>query len=78
MKKIYTADRDSRQEALAGELSEMFALGWTDEEARADKEAFFERIGDYANGLTEEEIWEVWQNVLDYHEEQAMLLGIKN
>ena len=71
-------DKDRKKELLAGELFEMVSFGWTDEEARADKEAFFERIGDYANGLTEEEIWEVWQNVLDYYEEQEMLLGIKN
>ena len=75
MKKFYTADRISllpdrthRQELLAGELFEMKALGWTDEEARANEEAFFERIGEYAHGLTKEEVWEVWQNVWEYEE----------
>lgn len=62
------ADRDERQESLAGELFEMKALGWTDEEAKANKEAFYERIGDYANGLTKEEVWEVWKNVCEYEE----------
>ena len=71
-------DKDRIEENLAGELSEMIAFGWTDEEAKADKDAFFERIGTYANGLTEEEVWEVWQNVLDIHEEELELLGLKN
>ena len=62
------SDRTHRQELLAGELFEMKALGWTDEEARADEEAFFERIGHYADGLTKEEVWEVWQNVWEYEE----------
>ena len=62
------SDRDSRQEALAGELFEMKAFGWTDEEARENEKAFFERIGHYALGLTKEEVWEVWQNVWEYEE----------
>ena len=70
-------DKDWIEENLAGELSEMIAFGWTDEEAKADKDAFFERIGHYANGLTEEEVWEVWQNVVDIHEEELELLGLK-
>ena len=61
-------DRDERQEALAGELFEMKAFGWTDEEARENEKAFFERIGHYALGLTKEEVWEVWQNVWEYEE----------
>ena len=71
-------DKDWLEENLAGELSEMIAFGWTDEEAKADKDAFFERIGTYANGLTEEEVWKVWQNVVDIHEEELELLGLKN
>ena len=71
-------DKDWIEEKLAGELSEMIAFGWTDEEAKADKDAFFERIGTYANGLTEEEVWEVWQNVVDIHNEELELLGLKN
>ena len=61
-------DKDYIEEMLAGELFEMIALGWTDEEAKADKDAFFERIGHYALGLTKEEVWEVWQNVWEYEE----------
>lgn len=70
-------DKDWIEENLAGELSEMIAFGWTDEEAKADKDAFFERIGTYSNGLTEEEVWKIWQNVLDIHEEELELLGLK-
>lgn len=67
-------DKDYIEEMLAGELFEMIALGWTDEEARENKEAFFERIGDYANGLTEEEVWEVWQNAWEITEDERKLL----
>lgn len=56
---------DKTKELLAGELFEMIALGWTDENARENKEAFFDRIGDYAEGLSEEEVWEVWENALE-------------
>ena len=71
-------DKDWLEENLAGELSEMIAFGWTDEEAKADMDAFFERIGTYAIGLTEEEVWKVWQIVVDIHEEELELLGLKN
>ena len=57
-------NKDIAMELLAGELFEMVSLGWTDEEARADEDAFFERIGDYAEGLTKEEVWSVWENVI--------------
>ena len=61
---------------LFGQLLEMFSLGWRDNEAREDKEAFFERIGeDYAGGLTEEDIWEVWGSVLEYVEESMRASG---
>jgi len=58
-------DKSRQEELLAGELFEMIALGWTDEEAKGNKEAFFDRIGDYAEGLSEEEVWEVWENALE-------------
>ena len=58
-------DKSRQEELLAGELFEMIALGWTDEEARENKEAFFERIGDYADGFTKEEVWEIWENALE-------------
>ncbi len=60
-------DQDEIEELLAGELDEMIALGWTDEEARENEDAFFERIGNYTEVLTADDIWRVWQNVLDQH-----------
>ena len=64
---VFTMDeiKDRAEELLAGELYEMVALGWTDEEARENEDAFFERIGDYADGLTKEEVWQVWENVIE-------------
>lgn len=68
--------RESQKGILLGELHEMFSLGWRDNEAREDQEAFFERIGEeYAGGLTEEDIWEVWGSVLEYEEEAMRDLG---
>ena len=58
-------DKNRQEELLAGELFEMIALGWTDGEARENEEAFFERIGDYAEGFTKEEVWEIWENALE-------------
>lgn len=69
--KILTADKCTEKEMiLADELREMIALGWTDEEAHADTAAFFERIGDAAEGLAEETIWSVWKNVLEIVQEE--------
>ena len=62
-------NKDNAMELLAGELREMISLGWTDEEARADEDAFFERIGDYAEGLTKGDVWDVWNNVIAMVEE---------
>ena len=61
------ADLKGRKEMdLAGELDEMIALGWTEEEAKDDPEAFLDRIGEeYKEGLTEEDIWRVWANVIE-------------
>ena len=62
--------REEQKEILFNELYEMFSLGWRDNKAREDQEAFFERIGEeYAGGLTEEDIWAVWRSVLEYVEE---------
>ena len=58
-------DKDRRSELLAGELFEMIAFGWTTEDARGNEEAFFDRIGDYAEGFSKEEVWEVWENAID-------------
>lgn len=63
-------DKSRQEELLAGELFEMIALGWTDEEARENEEAFFERIGDYAEGFTKEEVWEIWENALEIASEE--------
>ena len=62
--------KDRKEMDLAGELDEMIALGWTDEEAKADPEAFLDRIGEeYKEGLTEEDIWRVWDNVWEIRKE---------
>ena len=65
------ADLKGRKEMdLAGELDEMIALGWTEEEAKDDPEAFLDRIGEeYKEGLTEEDIWRVWDNVWEIRKE---------
>jgi hypothetical protein len=64
-------DKDRRSELLAGEIFEMISLGWTDEEAREDENAFFDRIGDYAEGLTKEEVWEIWENAIEITQKGA-------
>lgn len=64
-------DKDRRSELLAGEIFEMISLGWTDEEAREDEDAFFDRIGDYAEGLTKEEVWEIWENAIEITQKGA-------
>lgn len=62
--------KDKKEMDLAGELDEMIALGWTEEEAKDDPEAFLDRIGEeYKEGLTEEDIWRVWDNVWEIRKE---------
>ena len=62
--------KDRKEMDLAGELDEMIALGWTEEEAKDDPEAFLDRIGEeYKEGLTEEDIWRVWKNVWEIRKE---------
>ena len=62
--------KDRKEMDLAGELDEMIALGWTEEEAKDDPEAFLDRIGEeYKEGLTEEDIWRVWANVWEIRKE---------
>ena len=62
--------KDRKEMDLAGELDEMIALGWTEEEAKDDPEAFLDRIGEeYKEGLTEEDIWRVWNNVWEIRKE---------
>ena len=68
--KELAAIKDGLEQDLAGELDEMIALGWTEEEAKDDPEAFLDRIGEeYKEGLTEEDIWRVWKNVLEIRKE---------
>ena len=64
-KNLREVDQYEIEELLAGELDEMISIGWTDEEAKENPEAFFERIGNYTEVLTADDIWRVWQNVLD-------------
>ena len=61
----------NKRKALGSEFEEMIALGWTDEEAHDNEEGFFERIGDYADGLTHEDVWEVWEAAWEYKMEEA-------
>lgn len=67
------SDHSDRKQLLAGELFEMVAFGWTDEDARCNEDTFLERIGNYANGLTKEEIWEVWGNVWEICVDEARI-----
>ena len=50
---------------LAATLREMIAQGWTDSEAHDKKEAFFHRIGNVADGFTEDQVYEVWGYVYE-------------
>ena len=68
--KELAAIKDGLEQDLAGELDEMIALGWTDEEAKDNPEAFLDSIGEeYKEGLTEEDIWRVWKNVWEIRKE---------
>ena len=68
--KELAAIKDGLEQDLAEELDEMIALGWTEEEAKDDPEAFLDRIGEeYKEGLTEEDIWRVWKNVWEIRKE---------
>ena len=63
-------NKDKREELLAGELFAMTALGSTDAEARENEDAFLARLGNYADGFTKEEVWEVWKNALEITSEE--------
>ena len=62
-------DKERALMELAGEMNEMIALGWEEEEAHEDEDAFLGRLGDYAEGLTLEEIWQTWKNVWEIRKE---------
>lgn len=68
-------DPDARREALAAELDEMIALGWTADEAIEDPDAFFERIGKFAEGIPKEEIWEIWERTWETKMEEGEMLS---
>ena len=64
-----------KREALAAELDEMIALGWTWQEAKEDEDGFFARIGNLADGIPKEEILEIWKNVYEAKMEEAEALS---
>ena len=64
-------DKEQALMELAGEMNEMIALGWKEEEAHEDEDAFLGRLGDYAEGLTLEEIWQTWKNAWEIRREEA-------
>lgn len=64
-------DKEQALMELAGEMNEMIALGWEEEEAHEDEDAFLGRLGDYAEGLTLEEIWQTWKDVWEIRREEA-------
>ena len=66
VEEVKATDEEDKEQALmelADEMNEMIALGWEEEEAHEDEDAFLGRLGDYADGLTLEEIWQTWKNV---------------
>lgn len=71
VEEIKTTGEDKEQALmeLADEMNEMIALGWEEEEAHEDEDAFLGRLGDYAEGLTLEEIWQTWKNVWEIRKE---------
>lgn len=66
VEEVKATDEEDKEQALmelADEMNEMIAIGWEEEEAHEDEDAFLGRLGDYAEGLTLEEIWQTWKNV---------------
>ncbi len=68
---IICDDYNREQMDMAAEMDEMIALGWTDEEARRDSKAFFERIGYYTKIFKPDEVWMVWRLLWDEHLEDG-------
>lgn len=63
-------EKEEKIITLYSNLSELCSLGWTDNAARGDeKETFFEMLKGCADGLTEEEVWETWDRVLEETED---------
>ena len=74
VEEVKATDEEDKEQALmelADEMNEMIALGWEEEEAHEDEDAFLGRLGDYAEDLTLEEIWQTWKNVWEIRREEA-------
>ena len=74
VEEVKATDEEDKEQALmelADEMNEMIALGWEEEEAHEDEDAFLGRLGDYAEGLTLEEIWQTWKNVWEIRREET-------
>lgn len=74
VEEVKATDEEDKEQALmelADEMNEMIALGWEEEEAHEDEDAFLGRLGDYAEGLTLEEIWQTWKNVWEIRKGEA-------
>lgn len=74
VEEVKATDEENKEQALmelADEMNEMIALGWEEEEAHEDEDAFLGRLGDYAEGLTLEEIWQTWKNVWEIRKGEA-------
>ena len=74
VEEVKATDEEDKEQALmelADEMNEMIALGWEEEEAHEDEDAFLGRLGDYADGLTLEEIWQTWKNVWEIRKGEA-------
>ena len=63
-------EKEEKIITLYSNLNELFSLGWRDNAARGDeKETFFGMLKGCADGLTEEEVWEIWDRVLEENED---------
>ena len=74
VEEVKTTDEEGKEQALmelADEMNEMIALGWEEEEAHEDEDAFLLRLGDACDGLTLEEIWQTWKNVWEIRREET-------
>ena len=74
VEEVKATDEEDKEQALmelADEMNEMIALGWEEEEAHEDEDAFLLRLGDTCDGLTLEEIWQTWKNVWEIRREET-------
>ena len=68
-------NKEKLEMELAAEMREMISFGWTYEEALDDMKGFLDRLGEYADGLTEEEILDTWKQVWEQVMEEAEETG---